>query len=105
MRIRINVFLLVMAFLTSATSLAAALVQYQAAKIAAQAAKIAASGSARIAAGAASGSARIAASAAEDARIAASAAEGVQRHHWASRRQKTAYRRFRREKKRFFSPQ
>ena len=35
----IDVFSLVMAFLTSATSLAAALVQYQTAKIAAQAAK------------------------------------------------------------------
>ena len=34
-----DVFSLVMAFLTSATSLAAALVQYQTAKIAAQAAK------------------------------------------------------------------
>ena len=39
MRIRIDVFLLVMAFLTSSTSLAAGLVQYQTAKIAAQAAK------------------------------------------------------------------
>ena len=35
----IDIFSLVMAFLTSATSLAAALVQYQTAKIAAQAAK------------------------------------------------------------------
>ena len=35
----LDVFSLVMAFLTSATSLAAALVQYQTAKIAAQAAK------------------------------------------------------------------
>ena len=48
-----DVFSLVMAFLTSATSLAAALVQYQ--------------------------TARIAASAAEGARIAASAAEGARK--------------------------
>ena len=56
----LDVFSLVMAFLTSATSLAAALVQYQTAKIAA--------------------------SAAEGARIAASAAEGTKKRKKRRRR-------------------
>ena len=72
-----DVFSLVMAFLTSTTSLAAALVQYQTAKIAAQAAKSPTRRQRR---------------------------RGCQTHNCASRRQKNAYRRSRREKAVFFAP-
>ena len=81
----LDVFLLVMAFLTSATSLAAALVQYQTAKIAAQGTR-----NARNAVSAAEGT--------RNARNAVSAAEGARAHNCPSRRQKNAYRRSRGEK-------
>jgi hypothetical protein len=99
----LDVFSLVMAFLTSATSLAAALVQLQTAKIAAQGTKKRPNRRQRRrghqkAPQPPSAPPR----APKSAPTAVSAAEGARAHNCPSRRQKNAYRRSRREKSGFF---